>query len=170
MAGLIDHATQRRPLRRATDADRDPADLSGPPRHRNQQEKNDTTTTSTPAVNSASNNEPATTGVSTSTSASAVPAGEDLGAPVAPETRPDPRSASSTRGRGKPRRVGRPRGPERVQICTRILLDLDNALTEAVESTGLSVQPILEQALRDWFETHGYLDRTSRPRPIDSSD
>lgn len=160
MAGLIDHATQRRPLRRATDADRDPADLTGPPRRRNQQEKNDSTTTITPAANSASSNE----------TASAVPAGKDLGTPVTPETRPDPRSASSTRGRGKPRRVGRPRGPDRVQICTRILLDLDNALTEAVETTGLSIQPILEQALRDWFETHGYLDRTSRPRPIDSSD
>lgn len=164
MAGLIDHATQRRPLRRATDADRDPADLTGPPLRLDQHQTTASTADRATTVNSAINNETA------SASDGAVPASRDLGAPVAPETRPDPHSTSSTRERGKPRRVGRPRGPERVQICTRILLDLDNALTEAVETTGLSVQPILEQALRDWFETHGYLDRTSRPRPIDSSD
>ncbi len=61
--------------------------------------------------------------------------------------------------RQRPRRIGRPRGPERVSLSTRILVELDRAMDSAVEASGLSPQPIVEEALREWFVAHGYMGR-----------
>ncbi|ANY10616.1 hypothetical protein AFB00_29865 (plasmid) [Pseudonocardia sp. HH130630-07] len=43
-------------------------------------------------------------------------------------------------------------------FSTRILVDLDRAMDAAVETSGLSPQPIIEEALREWFVARGYLD------------
>jgi predicted transcriptional regulator len=50
-----------------------------------------------------------------------------------------------------PRRVGRPRGPERIALSVRILAELDARLTEEVERQGLSPQFLVDQALADYF-------------------
>jgi hypothetical protein len=57
---------------------------------------------------------------------------------------------------GKPRRrVGRPRGPERVALTVRVLAVTDDRLTEAVERTGQSPQYIVEAALAAYFDALG---------------
>ena len=50
-----------------------------------------------------------------------------------------------------PRRVGRPRGPERVPLSVRILAELDARLTDEVQRQELSPQFIVDQALADYF-------------------
>jgi hypothetical protein len=57
---------------------------------------------------------------------------------------------------GKPRRrVGRPRGPERVALTVRVLAATDERLTAAVELTGQSPQYIVEAAMGAYFDALG---------------
>jgi hypothetical protein len=55
----------------------------------------------------------------------------------------------------KARRVGRPRGPERVALTVRVLPGTDTRLTAAVEITGESPQYIVEAALTAYFDQLG---------------
>lgn len=50
-----------------------------------------------------------------------------------------------------PRRRGRPQGPERVALSVRILMELDEQLTAAVETTGRGPQELVEDGLRLLF-------------------
>lgn len=52
----------------------------------------------------------------------------------------------------RPRRVGRPRGPERIPLATRLLPEDDVRLTAALEQTGLGLQDGVTEALRLWFK------------------
>ena len=54
------------------------------------------------------------------------------------------------------RRVGRPRGPERVPLTVRILTETDERLTAAVEGTGKSPQYIVDEALSEYLARHGF--------------
>ncbi|MFI1472386.1 hypothetical protein [Streptomyces wuyuanensis] len=58
---------------------------------------------------------------------------------------------------GKPprpagRRVGRPKGPERVPITVRILPQTNSLLTKAVEELEMNPQSIVEEALMAYFK------------------
>ncbi|MFE4265389.1 hypothetical protein [Streptomyces sp. NPDC056883] len=58
---------------------------------------------------------------------------------------------------GKPsrpagRRVGRPKGPERVPLTVRILPNTNSLLTKAVEELELNPQSIVEEALLSYFK------------------
>ena len=61
----------------------------------------------------------------------------------------DTESPSSRGGTG--RRLGRPRGPERVPLTVRILAGHNQRLTEEVARQGLSPQYLVEQALAEYF-------------------
>jgi hypothetical protein len=68
---------------------------------------------------------------------------------------------SAGRKVSKPRRrVGRPRGPDRVPLTIRILAETDDRLTVAVELTGESPQYIVDKALA------GYLDALGITKPM----
>jgi hypothetical protein len=54
------------------------------------------------------------------------------------------------------RRVGRPRGPERVPLTVRILAATDERLTAAVEATGKSPQYIVDEALSEYLTRLGF--------------
>jgi hypothetical protein len=54
------------------------------------------------------------------------------------------------------RRVGRPRGPERVPLTVRILTVTDERLTAAVEATGKSPQYIVDEALSEYLARLGF--------------
>jgi hypothetical protein len=54
-----------------------------------------------------------------------------------------------------PRRVGRPRGPNRVALTVRILQATDDRLTAAVETTGRSPQYIVDEALARYLDSLG---------------
>jgi hypothetical protein len=54
------------------------------------------------------------------------------------------------------RRVGRPRGPERVPLTVRILSATDARLTAAVEDTGKSPQYIVDEALAEYLARLGF--------------
>jgi hypothetical protein len=54
------------------------------------------------------------------------------------------------------RRVGRPRGPERVPLTVRILTATDERLTAAVEETGTSPQYIVDEALSEYLARLGF--------------
>lgn len=54
------------------------------------------------------------------------------------------------------RRVGRPRGPERVPLTVRILAATDERLTAAVEATGKSPQYIVDEALAEYLARLGF--------------
>jgi hypothetical protein len=57
---------------------------------------------------------------------------------------------------GKPRRrVGRPRGPERVPLTVRVLAATDERLTAAVNLTGQSPQYLVDAALAAYFDALG---------------
>jgi len=57
---------------------------------------------------------------------------------------------------GRPgRRVGRPRGPERVALTVRVLAATDERLTAAVELTGQSPQYLVDAALAAYFDALG---------------
>lgn len=56
------------------------------------------------------------------------------------------------------RRVGRPRGPERVAITVRIRQRNNERLTVAVDKTGKSPQYIVEEALDRYFDELGIGD------------
>ena len=65
-------------------------------------------------------------------------------------------SGKDRRNAGKPqRRVGRPRGPERVPLTTRILASENARLTAAVEMTGESPQYIVDAALKAYLDALG---------------
>jgi len=53
------------------------------------------------------------------------------------------------------RRVGRPRGPDRVPLTIRVLAATDERLTAAVEITGESPQYVVEAALAAYFDALG---------------
>jgi len=53
------------------------------------------------------------------------------------------------------RRVGRPRGPDRMALSIRILASNDARLTAAVHSTGQSPQYIVDAALTAYFDALG---------------
>lgn len=53
------------------------------------------------------------------------------------------------------RRPGRRRGPNRVPLTVRILVETDDRLTEAVEMTGQSPQYIVDAALAAYLDTLG---------------
>ncbi len=55
------------------------------------------------------------------------------------------------------RRRGRPPGPARVATTVRILEDLDQALTDACDVTGLGPQDIVEAFLAEGLIRHGHL-------------
>ncbi|MFE3995022.1 hypothetical protein ACFXPW_25495 [Streptomyces goshikiensis] len=52
----------------------------------------------------------------------------------------------------RPRRIGRQRAPQRVQMSVRILLEDDVRLDAALEKTGLYLQDGVTEALRGWFK------------------
>ena len=53
------------------------------------------------------------------------------------------------------RRVGRPRGPERIPLTIRILAETDQRLTAAVETTGESPQYLVDKALAAYLDSLG---------------
>ena len=67
-----------------------------------------------------------------------------------------PAPAANPVSSGK-RRVGRPAGPARTALTVRVLTEIDEALTDAVEDTGWSPQYIADDALSEWLSQHGYL-------------
>lgn len=74
-----------------------------------------------------------------------------------------PKAGNSGRKAGKrKRRVGRPRGPERVALTVRVLATTDARLTEAVETTGESPQYIVDAALTQYLDGLGIPRRPSR--------
>jgi hypothetical protein len=86
----------------------------------------------------------------------------DGGTAVRNASRSAARAASSRAGKsaghkaGKARRrVGRPRGPERVPLTIRILAATDERLTAAVEATGDSPQYIVDAALAAYLDALG---------------
>jgi hypothetical protein len=60
-------------------------------------------------------------------------------------------SATPSNPERRARRVGRPRGPERVALTVRILAEHDRRLTFEVERQGLSPQYLVERALAEYF-------------------
>ncbi len=60
-------------------------------------------------------------------------------------------AANATPAR-RPRRVGRQRSPQRVQMSVRLLLEDDVRLDAALEQTGLHLQEGVTEALRLWFK------------------
>lgn len=77
---------------------------------------------------------------------------------VVPASKPASSTASSKARRNagkKQRRVGRPRGPERIPLTTRILASENARLTAAVEMTGESPQYILDAALKAYLDALG---------------
>jgi hypothetical protein len=52
---------------------------------------------------------------------------------------------------GTGRRLGRPRGPVRVPLTVRVLVEHDERLTAEVAAQGLSPQYLVEQALTEYF-------------------
>lgn len=91
----------------------------------------------------------------------------EVGIPARPaasfEASPRAGSSASRQAGGKAvkkagkrrRRVGRPRGPERVPLTVRILAQNDARLTAAVEETGTSPQYIVDAALAAYFDALG---------------
>lgn len=65
-------------------------------------------------------------------------------------------------GKKPGRRIGRPAGPDRTPLTVRILTEIDEALTEAVDATGMSPQYIADDALRAWLIQHGYMGRSTQ--------
>jgi hypothetical protein len=75
---------------------------------------------------------------------------------VADEPASGKASTRASRKAGKrKRRVGRPRGPERVALTVRILAATDARLTEAVETLGESPQYIVDAALAQYLDGLG---------------
>lgn len=73
------------------------------------------------------------------------------------------RSAGRKAGKTR-RRVGRPRGPERVPVTVRLLAETNDRLTTAVDSTGESPQYIVERALTAYLDALGIPGSPRRPR------
>jgi hypothetical protein len=64
------------------------------------------------------------------------------------------RTAGKKAGKAS-RRVGRPRGPERVALTVRILAATNDRLTTAVETTGQSPQYVVDAALAAYLDALG---------------
>jgi hypothetical protein len=79
-------------------------------------------------------------------------AGPDAGGPA---VRQAGRKTGKKAGKRR-RRVGRPRGPERVPLTVRILTATDERLTAAVEDTGKSPQYIVDEALSEYLARLGF--------------
>lgn len=149
MSGLMKQVEQRRQLPKAGDADRDPADLTA---SRRAGETTGEPASKTASV-SASRNAGSTAAESAGSSA-AVPAVRSASRKAVKKASSGDRQRPAGR---KPRRVGRPLGPSRTAITVRILSEIDDALTAAVEDSGQSPQYIVDDALRAWLTQHGYL-------------
>ena len=80
-------------------------------------------------------------------------AGAGTGA-VSAARKKDGRKTGKKAGKRR-RRVGRPRGPERVPLTIRILAATDVRLTAAVEATGESPQYIVDKALAAYLDALG---------------
>jgi hypothetical protein len=65
-------------------------------------------------------------------------------------SRKDVRKTGRKAGKRR-RRVGRPRGPERVPLTVRILAATDERLTAAVDATGKSPQYLVDEALNEYL-------------------
>ncbi|WP_030965612.1 hypothetical protein [Streptomyces sp. NRRL S-378] len=65
---------------------------------------------------------------------------------------PDWDSLGKKPSRPAGRRVGRPKGPERVPITVRILPHTNSLLTKAVEELEMNPQSIVEEALAAYFK------------------
>jgi hypothetical protein len=77
---------------------------------------------------------------------------DDLASPPAVPVTSRQAGRKTGRKTGKRRRrVGRPRGPERVPLTVRILAATDERLTAAVEATGKSPQYIVDEALNEYL-------------------
>ncbi len=141
MSGLIDRAAGR--LQKASDATRDPADLTPASQPASQP-------TSVPDSVSASDNASVPAGT-----AKQVRTSTNRDEAAAPETAKSP--AKRKKKSPARRRVGRPAGPARVALSVRILPRLDKGLTAAVTATGMSPQYVVEAALEEWLTRHGHL-------------
>lgn len=64
-------------------------------------------------------------------------------------------ASSPAGGKSRHRRTGRPRGPARVPLTTRILAANDDRLTAAVDLTGQSPQYLVDSALAAYFDSLG---------------
>jgi hypothetical protein len=115
---------------------------------------------SVPASITASGKAGETAGVPASEDASDV-ASAVAGLPASPKASNGVAKKRKTPAVPAPRRVGRPRGPDRIAITVRILHTTDARLTSAVEATGESPQYIVETALDAYFNKLG-IPRTPR--------
>jgi hypothetical protein len=113
-----------------------------------------TDTASEKAIISASGNgsEPATIsdGIYSSGKAGDTAGNPDSQPAVSVASRQAVRKTGKKAGKRR-RRVGRPRGPERVPLTVRILAATDERLTAAVETTGKSPQYIVDEALNEYL-------------------
>lgn len=152
MAGLMGRAEQRKALRRAGDADTDPASISASENTSNHDSEsaNDTTIDNTSSSNSGNTSEKTSrkdsdkaggkTVKNTGTKSSKKTSTPDR------ENTSEPASTNTSRRRGP----GRPSGPDRRAITVRVLAEHDQILTEAWDEDGLRPQQVIDQALADW--------------------
>lgn len=175
MAKLIQQAQGR--LTRAGDASRDPADLSASTEADDSRidSESEGTTASISASDKAINEDDQSASVADDNSAnmsgSTIVSSMASTAEVAPASgsasakadrktsgktgRASTKKASTSTKRG--RRVGRPAGPARTPLTVRVRVEIDEALTDAVDGTGLSPQYIADEALSAWLVERGYL-------------
>jgi hypothetical protein len=118
---LVNRGAQAQRLRKAGDADRDPADLQPPP---------EDTTTAPPARDE--------------------PPGRD-DKPTANEKPKVKTTQSTGGDQPPSRRRGRPRGPDRRPLTVRVRAEVDERLTRAVDETGHGPQELVEQGLELLF-------------------
>jgi|GEM_PF-6741630 len=167
MAGLMDRAEQRKSLKRAGDADTDPASISA--------SENTVENTSDKAGIDDSGNDSDTPSDHTSdydmwnaggkaSDTDGGNAADKAGSPAGlSHSDPDSRNARDNTGGDAseptrrntttetPRRgPGRPPGPERRPITVRVLAEHDQVLTDAWDEDGLRPQQVLDEALADW--------------------
>jgi len=140
---LIDQGRGTRRLRKAADADRDPAAaLAG--------------AATAPDGQSASEKADNAASISASISASSAASG-DAGGVDSKEASDLADHKPLTSGLPAPRprrRPGRPKGPQRVALSVRIRPEIDQRLTAAVEHTSLGPQQIVEAALVAWLDAN----------------
>lgn len=182
MSGLMNRAEQRRGLKRAGDADTDPASITA--------SENAIATTvrvaGVPDVGDAADSSSTSTVVNASESASlygsasagqaagsnasdaggAQGGGEAVGNAGASASRAGSTKAPGKAGRStgksssrkagrRPRRgVGRPPGPDRQPITVRVLAEHDALLTTAWTEQGMRPQQVIDAALAEWFDRH----------------
>lgn len=166
MAKLIKQAQGR--LNKAGDAARDPADIAASDTDDTTDITSDGSSADISASNIAGVPDSATADVSASPPASTSAHGK-AGRTDDPSSSTNGskkagtnagKTASSKKGKG--RRVGRPAGPARTPLTVRVLAEIDDALTDAVDDTGLSPQYIADEALSEWLRQRGYLTTTQQ--------